>query len=200
MDVKNAFLNDDLHEEVYMILPPSVVHQPGEVQAIFLLSLYVDDMIITSDDCVGIEYLKLELSRCFAMKNLEALRYFLGIEVACPSKGYLLYQSKFIGELFESTHFINNRIVDTPLETNARYSPSDGLHLSNPNLYHTIVGSLVYLTVIHLDIVHVVHVVSQFITAPTTVHWVVVLHILRYLQGTQFQSLLFPSISSLELR
>ncbi|XP_073280660.1 secreted RxLR effector protein 161-like [Primulina huaijiensis] len=50
------------------------------------------------------------------------------------------------------------------------------------------------------DIAHAVHVVSQFVTAPTTVHWAAVLRILRYLRGTQFQSLLFPSTSSLELR
>ena len=94
----------------------------------------------------------------------------------------------------------DNRTVDTPLETNAQYSPTDGVPLSDPNLYRTVVGSLVYLIVTHSDIAHVVHVVSQFVTAPTSVHWGAVLRILRYLRGTQFQTLLFPSTSSLELR
>ncbi|KAL7590607.1 hypothetical protein Lser_V15G39482 [Lactuca serriola] len=61
-------------------------------------------------------------------------------------------------------------------------------------------GSLVYLTVTCPDIAHVVHVVSQFVTAPTSVHLGDVLRILRCLRGTQFQTLLFPSTSSLELR
>ncbi|KAL5853429.1 hypothetical protein ACOSQ3_008547 [Xanthoceras sorbifolium] len=120
MDIKNASLNDDLHEEVYMALQPSVSHNPGEVckfnkslyslkqvpqawfdkfstvitslgfsssnhdSALFvkctntciLLSLYVDDMIITSDDVDGIPVLKSELARQFEMKDLDSLLYF----------------------------------------------------------------------------------------------------------------------------
>ncbi|GJZ05259.1 putative mitochondrial protein [Tanacetum coccineum] len=89
-----------------------------------LLSLYVDDMIITGDDRVGIESLKL-------------------------GKNTLPY-----GDL-----------------------------LPDPSLYQTIVGSLVYLTITHPNISYAVHIVIQFVTAPTTVHWVAVLHILRYLRG-----------------
>ncbi|XP_042436857.1 uncharacterized mitochondrial protein AtMg00810-like [Zingiber officinale] len=156
-------------------------------------------MIITDDDFNGIESLKFELAHCFAMKDLRLLRYFLGIEIASSPKGYLLSQSKYIADLFERAHLTDNRIVDTPLETNARYSPSDGSPLPDSNLYRTVVGSLVYLTVTRPNIAYVVHVVSQFVTAPTTVHLVAILRILRYLRGTQFQSLLFPSTSLLEL-
>jgi hypothetical protein len=71
--------------------------------------------------------------------------------------------------------------------------------LIDPTLYRAIVGSLVYLTINHPDIEYVVHVVSQFVGSPTTIHWTVVLRILRYLRGTVFQSLLLSSTSSLEL-
>lgn len=94
---------------------------------------------------------------------------------------------------------LDNRAVDTPLESNNKYSPTDGVPLSDLSLYRTIVGSLVYLIVTRKNIVHIVHVVSKFITTPSTIHWGVVC-ILRYLCGTQFRNLVFPSISSLEPR
>ncbi|GKB61719.1 uncharacterized mitochondrial protein-like protein [Tanacetum coccineum] len=226
LDVKNAFMNGDLNEEVYMKLHHGVLHQSGEVcklqKALYglkqaqrawyekfstivtslgfvsshhdstlvvkrssvgriLLSLYVD-MIITGDDYDGNELLKVDLSHRFAMKDLRLLRHFLSIEVASSPKGYILSQSKYIDDLFDHARMTDNKIVDIHLDAKAKYSPTNGDPLPDPSLDRTIVGSLVYLTVIRLDIAYVVHIFSQFVTAPTTVHWAFVLHILQYLR------------------
>ena len=121
-----------------------------------------------------IAYLKIALSHRFAMKDLD-------IEVVSSSKGYLLSQSKYIVDLFERARLTDNKIVDTPLETSVQYSPSNGVPLTNSTLYQTIVEILVYLTMTRPNIAHVVHIVSQFVLAPTIVHWGVVLHVLKYL-------------------
>ncbi|XP_062085785.1 uncharacterized mitochondrial protein AtMg00810-like [Humulus lupulus] len=157
-------------------------------------------MIITGDDANGIAELKTHLTREFEMKDLVSLRYFLGIEVAYSPRGYILSQSKYIADILDPARLSDARTFDTPLELNARYSLSDGVALSDPSLYRTLVGSLVYLTITRPDIAYAVHIVSQFVASPTTVHWAAVLRILRYLRGTQFQSLFFPSTSTLELR
>jgi hypothetical protein len=125
-------------------------------------------MIITGEDIDGILVLKTDLVRQSEIKDLGYLRYFLGIEVTSSPRGYLLFQSKYVIDIFERARLTDKKTVDTPIEVNARYSSYDGLPLTDPTLYRTIVRSLVYLT-IHPDIAYVVHVV-QFVSSPTTVH------------------------------
>ncbi|XP_028114379.1 uncharacterized protein LOC114312342 [Camellia sinensis] len=55
------------------------------------------------------------------------------------------------------------------------------------------------MTITHPGLAYVVHVVSQFVSAPCSTHWVALIQILRYLRGTIFQGLLLSSTSSLDL-
>ncbi|KAI3703060.1 hypothetical protein L6452_28815 [Arctium lappa] len=245
IDVKNAFLNGDLSEEVYMTPPPGVRLPQGHVcrlrKALYglkkaprawfekfsstitslgfapsnydlglftrtteagtiLLLLYVDDMIITGSDSTGIANLKSSLSSCFEMKDLGSLHYFLGLEVLSDPSGLYLCQAKYTSDLLSKAGITDNKTASTPLEHNLHLAPNVGPPLRDPTLYRQLVGSLVYLTVTRPDIAYVVHTVSQFMSAPCSDHYAAVLLILRYLKGTMFHGLHFPSTSSLILR
>ena len=117
-----------------------------------ILSVYVDDMIIIGNDVDGISVLKAKLAKQFEMKDLGPLQYFLGIKVAYLPRGYLLSQSKYIVDILKRAKLTDNKTVDTLIKVNAKYSSSDGVPLSYPTLYRTIVGSLVYLTITRLGI------------------------------------------------
>ena len=126
-----------------------------------LLLLYVDDMIITSDDLSGIHELKDFLSQQFEMKDLGYLIYFLGLEITHSTDGFYITQVKYVFELLSRVGLTDSKIVDTQVELNAHLTPSGGKPLSNPSLYRRLVGSLVYLIVTHLDISYTIHQVSQ---------------------------------------
>ena len=248
MDVKNAFLDCELSEEVYMKLPSGYSHPPGFPHrvcrlrqelyglkqapqawfakfsstisqhgfsgssfdtALFLrwfghgitiLLLYIDDMIITSDDMQGIQDLKHFLGRQFEMKDLGPLNYFLGLEVSSSADGYYLTQAKYTSDLISRVSITDSKIVDTPIEYNCRLNSHDGESLSDATLYIQLIGSLIYLTVTRPDISYAVHVVSQFMVASRSPHYAIVLRILRYLKGTIFDGFHFSSHSSLTLQ
>ncbi|PKI60755.1 hypothetical protein CRG98_018838 [Punica granatum] len=141
LDVNNAFLHDDLDEEVYMSLPPgfcsthtnqvcrlqkslyglcqasrnwyskfaTALIQYGFQQSkanhslftfsndgVFLVVLvYVDDMILVTNDSVSYANFKNYLHQYFHIKDLGPLSYFLGIEVICSKSGLFLNQRKY---------------------------------------------------------------------------------------------------------
>ena len=127
---------------------------------IILLLLYVDDMIITSDDFSGIQELKDFLSQQFEMKDLGHLNYFLGLEITHSIDRHYITQAKYASELLSQVGLTNIKTVDIPIKLNVYLTPSGGKPLSNPSLYKHLVGSLIYLIVTHPDISYAVHQVS----------------------------------------
>ncbi|KAG9446582.1 hypothetical protein H6P81_012710 [Aristolochia fimbriata] len=204
MDVKNAFLNGTIAEEVYMKPPPGYSHLPGQIVEFGYIQSNHDSALFTrcssrGDDLSGISDLKAYLSFCFEMKDLGPLRYFLGLEVLPLSGGYGISQVKYASGLVSRAGLSDNKTSDTPLELNVKFRPSDGELLADPTLYRQLVGGLLYLSITHPDISFVVHVVSQFMAAPRSVHYAAVIRILRYVKGTLLQGLFMSSASPLTL-
>jgi hypothetical protein len=83
------------------------------------------------------------------------------------------------------------------MDLHLQLCPTDGTPLEDPSRYRHIVGSLVYLTVTRPDIAHAVHILSQFVSAPTSVHFGHLLRVLRYLRGTSSQCLFYACDSLL---
>lgn len=153
--------------------------------SIFLLSLYVDDTIITNDDD-GIAALKSELTYCFAMKDLGSLYYFLVLKSHHLWKViFFLSLSTWLIYWLYSSYW--NKTVDTRFELNAWYFTSDGYPLQNLNLYHTIVGCLIYLIITYPTIKCALHMANQNVILSTIVHWPTIAHILRYHQAFSFR-------------
>jgi hypothetical protein len=86
------------------------------------------------------------------------------------------------------------------MELNVHLIPTDGEPFEDPTRYRHIVGSLVYLGVTRPDISYFVHILSQFVSAPTQIHYSHLLRVLRYLCGTISRRLFFPRSSSLQLQ
>jgi len=164
-----------------------------------LLLLYVDDILITGDDVEHISLVKQHLGEHFPMSYLGPLSYFLGIEVKQCANGYYISQTKYIQDLIARSGITNNWTTATPMDLHLQLHPTDGIPLPDPSRYRHLVGSLVYLIVTRLDIAHAVHILSQFVSAPTSVHFGHLLRVLRYLRGTASRCLFYARNSPLQL-
>ena len=134
------------------------------------------------------------------MTDLGPLNYFLDLKVSSIADGYYITHAKYTFDLISRANITDSKIVDIPIEYNCRLNSHDGESLSDATLYKQLVGSLIYLTVTRPDVSYAVHVVSQFMAALRSPHYVVVFRILRYLKGIIFDGLHFSSHSSLTLQ
>lgn len=59
-------------------------------RGVTILLIYVDDMIVSSNNVEGVTSLTQQLATIFEIKILGNLQYFLGIEVACSHQDIFL--------------------------------------------------------------------------------------------------------------
>ena len=141
--------------------------------------------MLTSNDKVEILHITNLLDQHFKIKNLGALTYFLGLEVARNNFGIHLSQRKDTIDLLHETGMQNCAPMPTPMTHSSRLSITEGTPLNDDeaSAYRKPIGRLIYLTNTRPDIAFSVHNLSQFVSAPTNNHNQVAFRILRYLKG-----------------
>ncbi len=146
--------------------------------------VYVDDIIVASSSEKATAALLQDLKGEFALKDLGELHYFLGIEVSKVQNGIVLNQDKYANDLLKKVGMIDCKPANTPLSVSEKLSLHEGSLLGpeDASHYRSVVGALQYLTLTRPDIAFSVNKVCQFLHAPTTVHWIAVKRILRYLK------------------
>ncbi|KAL1190609.1 Retrovirus-related Pol polyprotein from transposon RE2 [Cardamine amara subsp. amara] len=161
--------------------------------------VYVDDIIISGSSAALIAKFKHYLSSCFHMKDLGALRYFLGIEVARGPQGVYLCQRKYALDIISETGLLGVQPVSFPLEQNHKLAIAEGKPLLNPSPYRRLVGRLIYLVNTRPELSYVIHILSQFMNAPKPDHWEAALRVVRYLKNSPGQGILLRANTEMKL-
>ncbi|KAM1386266.1 hypothetical protein ACFX1X_032946 [Malus domestica] len=174
---------------------------------IFLI-LYVDDILLASNDLNLLLETKLLLSNTFDMKDLGEASFVLGIEIKRDRSRNLLgiSQRSYIEKILKRFNMEGCSGGEVPMskgdKLNKEQCPKNDLErktmLNKP--YASLVGSLMYAQVCtRPDLAYSISVLGRYQSNPGEQHWVAAKKVMRYLQRTKSHMLVYGKSENLKV-
>jgi hypothetical protein len=109
----------------------------------------------------------------------------------------LISQEKYLREMLKRFQMEYSKPVGTPMVTGCKLRKYDDSPDVDQSSYRSMIGSLLYITTSHPDIMHDVGMVGIYQAAPKQSHLQVVKRIFKYLKETMTYGLWYPRNQSL---
>ena len=163
-----------------------------------VILLYVDDMLVASNDMGKLDEIKNRLSGVFEMKDLGEPKQFLGmaIERNKEEKYIVMHQTIYTENVLERFNMKDCKPQDTPMITRRASNKTKKNKLEDAKdktrvreakkvPYKEAIGSLMYLAnATRPDIAFAVNYLARKQLEPTEEDWLDVKRVFRYLRGT----------------
>lgn len=164
----------------------------GKGEKLTLIAVYVDDIIVASNNPTILKKLKNHLNSNFEIKDLGEINYCLGVEFTRSDRKICMNQRGYINELLSRFGMTEANTVGTPLDQNVRLTKQKESQIDERLPYRELVGALTYLAVTtRPDICFAVSYLGQFNHCYQKAHWSAAKRVLRYLKGTKNLGLVF---------
>ena len=151
---------------------------------IFIVALYIDDLIFTGNNENIIEEFKMEIMKKYEMSDIRILHYFLGIEIFQEDDGVFICQNKYAERILKKFGMYGYNPVSTPLIVTEKLTKKYKGKKIDETRYKSLIGNLFYLTATRPDITFSASLLSRFMQVLSHIHLGATRRVLRYLRGT----------------
>jgi hypothetical protein len=137
------------------------------------------------------EFSKIKTDR-FEMSMMGELKFFLGFQIKQLKDGTFISQTKYTHDLLKKFGMDKAKPIKTPMGTNGHLDLDMGGMSIDQKVYHSMIGSLLYLCASRPDIMLSVYMCVRFQAAPKEYHLRAIKRNMRYLVLTPYQGLWYP--------
>nr|GEY91291.1 hypothetical protein [Tanacetum cinerariifolium] len=154
MDVKTAFLNGSLKEDVYVCQPEVFIDVDHPSHVYKLKKVYVDDIIFGSTDPRYAALVSDIMKSRFEISMMGEMTFFLGLQVNQSPSGIFINQSKYVHEILKKYGLNTCDIITTPMDIKDKIDLDQIGTPVDATKYRSMIGALMYLTSSRPDIAH----------------------------------------------
>nr|GEV35710.1 hypothetical protein [Tanacetum cinerariifolium] len=215
MDVKTAFLNGNLREEVYVSQPDRFVDLDnsnhvyklkkalyGLKQAPHVWYDMLSSFLLSQDFSKGSVdptlFIRRERKRLTSDLMMGKISFFLELQISQSPRGIFINQLKYALESLKKYGFESCDPVDTPMVEKSKLDEDREGKAVDPSHYHGMIGTLLYLTASRHDLQFSICMCARYQARPIEKHVHAVKRIF-YLCGTVHRGLWYPKDSSVTL-
>ncbi|GJT96568.1 retrovirus-related pol polyprotein from transposon TNT 1-94 [Tanacetum coccineum] len=202
MDVKTAFLNGNLREEVYVSQSDGFVHldNPNHMYKLKKALYRLKQAPRAWYDMLS----SFLISQVFAKGSVDPTLFIRKedkelILIFQNPRGIFINQSKYALESLKKYGFDSCDPVDTPMVEKSKLDEDKEGKAVDPSYYHGMIGTLLYLTARRLNLQFAICMYARYQARPTEKYLHAVKRIFRYLRGTVNRGLWYPKDSSIAL-
>lgn len=149
--------------------------------------LYVDDLLIVSNDMEAIKKIKRKLASEFEMTDVGPVESYLGIHVEQIEEGVIsLSQPHYLKNLLSKFEMESCKPIATPMEVGLHLPSSDESEQKCNSPYRHLIGCLIHASqTTRPDLCASTYYLSRFQNCYTDEHYQHAKRVLRYIQGTK---------------
>ena len=184
----NTILDDQLKDMGFVQSASDSCVYKDSGGEMFLIGVYVDDIILAGKSDKSIKEVKRALDAKFDIKDMGKLHYFLGIKFLQDEKtgNVWIGQPAYVESILKKFGMENSKPVSTPIDSSTKLTKTtDDKQSVDQQLYQSAIGSLLYLSGgTRPDITFSVSNLAKFSAKPSKQHWTAIKRVMRYLKGT----------------
>ncbi|XP_062197348.1 uncharacterized mitochondrial protein AtMg00810-like [Phragmites australis] len=148
------------------------------------LLLYINGIVVTASSNDLLWCFMDRLHSEFAMKDFGSLHFFLGIQVCRMSGGFFPSQEKYAKKVLDRAGMQYCKPISIPVDTKPKLAADNGVSVTDPSEYRSIMGALQYVTMPGPDLAYAVQQTYLHMHDPRDSHLAMLKRILRYVRGT----------------
>ena len=151
---------------------------------VLIVSLYVDDLLLTGNNAWLVQEFKQEMMKVFEMTDLGLMSFFLGMEIKQAEYEVFICYKKYAKEILKKFEFEKCKEANTPMNQKEKLCKKDGADKINEGYFRNLIGCLMYFTTIRPDILNVVSILSRFMHCASALHLKAAKRVIRYVKVT----------------